>query len=186
MDRIRLVEDLSREEPEAIIRTLAMMAYNPAIARVLERNGVRKFESFMMETVPGLSRVATQAEFDVLHSEACERIVGILKTSKSERLSWGQAPLNVFLKVYVAWARLPEATVAERLDHFLHVPLDSVLMGFMKKEFPHEYRQHIVEGCAKLVGEVAAQYPDFAKDRIASLIVDSVELAENVYQRITQ
>ena len=165
-----------------------MMAYNPAIARVLERNGVRKFESFMMETVPGLSRVATQAEFDVLHSEACERIVGILKTSKSDRLSWGQAqkPLNVFLKVYVAWARLPEATVAERLDHFLHVPLDSVLMGFMKKEFPHEYRQHIVEGCAKLVGEVAAQYPDFAKDRIASLIVDSVELAENVYQRITQ
>src|ERR1035438_592956 len=116
------------------------------------------------------------------------RFVPVLDSSESDRLSWGQAqkPLNVFLKVYVAWARLPEATVAERLDHFLHVPLDSVLMGFMKKEFPHEYRQHIVEGCAKLVAEVAAQPPDFAKDRIASLIVDSVELAENVYQRITQ
>src|ERR1035437_8448407 len=117
-----------------------MMAYNPAIARVLERNGVRKFESFMMETVPGLSRVATQAEFDVLHSEACERIVGILKTSKSERLSWGQAPLNVFLKVYVAWARLPEATVAERLDHFLHVPLDSVLMRSEERRVGKECR----------------------------------------------
>ena len=46
-----------------------------------------------------------------------------------------QKPLNVFLKVYVAWARLPNATVAEMLDQLLHVPLDSVLMGFLKKEF---------------------------------------------------
>ena len=64
MDRFRLVEDLAREEPEAIIRTLAMMAYNPAIARVLERNGVRKFESLMVEIVPGLFGITTQAEFD--------------------------------------------------------------------------------------------------------------------------
>jgi hypothetical protein len=94
-------------------------------------------------------------------------------------LSWGQAqkPLNVFLKVYIAWARLPEAPVAERLGRLLHVPLDSVLMGFMRKGFPREYRQYLVEGCAKLVGEVAAQYPDVARDRIARLLVDSVQLA---------
>jgi hypothetical protein len=178
MDRFRLVEDLARDEPEAIIRTLAMMAYNPAIARVLERNGVRKFESLMVEIVPGLSGITTQAEFDDFHLETCLRIIGTFKTNKNEGLSWGQAqkPLNVFLKVYVAWARLPEVTVAERLDRFLHVPLDSVLMSFIKKEFPHEYRQHIVDACAELFGEMASQYPSLSTDRIGRL-VDSVELA---------
>ncbi|MGO4881221.1 MAG: hypothetical protein ACLP59_10405 [Bryobacteraceae bacterium] len=173
-----MVEDLSHEEPEAIIRTLAMMAYNPAIARVLERNGVRKFESLMVAIVPGLSSVATQAEFDAFHSETCERIIRTFKTNKNEGLSWGQAqkPLNVFLKVYIAWAKLPEIVIAERLQPLLHVPLDSVLMGFIKQEFPDEYHQHIEEGCVRFVSEVAALYPDLAKDRITRLLVDSVEL----------
>ena len=171
-----MVEDLVRDEPEAIIRTLAMMAYNPAIARVLERNGVRKFESLMVEIVPGLSGIATQAGFDDFHLETCARIIATFKTNKNERLSWGQAqkPLNVFLKVYVAWARLPEVTVAERLDRFLQ--LDSVLMGFIKKEFPHEYRQHIVDACAELFGEMASQHPNLSTDSIGRL-VESVELA---------
>ena len=83
----------------------------------------------------------------------------------------------MFLKVYVAWARLPEAKVSGRLDRFLHVPLDSVLMGFMKREFPHEYRQYIVDCCAEWVGNVALRCPGLARDSIARLLVDSVELA---------
>ena len=34
-----------------------------------------------------------------------------------------------------------------------------------------------MDGCAEFVGEVASQYPDFAKARIARLFVESVELA---------
>ena len=37
MDTEGLVQLLTGREPEAILRTLAMMAYNPAIGRVLER-----------------------------------------------------------------------------------------------------------------------------------------------------
>jgi len=35
VDRIKLIDDLAHREPDAIVRTLAMMAYNPAIGRVL-------------------------------------------------------------------------------------------------------------------------------------------------------
>jgi hypothetical protein len=179
VDRIKLVEDLTREEPEAVIRTLAMMAYNPAIARVLERNGVRKFESLMVEVVPRLSGIATQTEFDIFHAEICERIILTFRTNKDVGLSWGQAqkPINVFLKVYVAWAKLPELATAEGLRPFLHVPLDSVLMGFIKERFPQEYRQHMQEVCAKFVSDAAAQHPNLAQDRTTRWLVDNVELS---------
>ena len=133
----------------------------------------------MVEIVPELSKVATHAEFDVFHSETCVRIIETFKTNKNRRLSWGQAqkPLNVFLKVYVAWARLPEVTVAERLDHFLHVPLDSVLMGFIRKQFPGKCRQHIDDACAEFVGKVASQHLNFTTGTVRRLLVDSVELA---------
>lgn len=52
MDKLELVTLLSGREPEAITRTLAMMAYNPAIGRVLEKGGVAKFVDLMVETMP--------------------------------------------------------------------------------------------------------------------------------------
>jgi hypothetical protein len=60
-------------------------------------------------------------------------------------MSYGNAqkPLNVFLKVYVDWAGKPTAELAERLRPLLHVPLDSVVMKFMKREFPADYESHI-------------------------------------------
>lgn len=179
VDRIQLVEDLSRDEPEAIIRTLAMMACNPAIARVLERNGVGKFESLIVEVMPGLSKIATQTEFDSFRAEICEKIILTFRTNKDVGLSWGQAqkPVNVFLKVYVAWAKLPNLATAEGLQPFLHVPLDSALMSFIKEKFPQEYRWHMQEVCAKLVSDAAAQHPNLAQGRTTRWLIDNVELS---------
>ena len=49
-------------------------------------------------------------------------------------------------------------------------------MGFIKKEFPQEYRQYIIDACAGFVGDLASQYPHLSTDEIGRLLVESVEL----------
>jgi hypothetical protein len=132
-------------EPEAITRTLAMMAYNRAIGRVLESGGVDRFSDLMVQTIPKLYGWVTREHFDTWHGEICEGIMDSFKTSRQTTVSYGQAqkPVNVFLKVYVDWAKQPTQALAEKLIPWLHVPLDSVLMKFFKREFPEEYENHI-------------------------------------------
>ena len=145
MDKSQLVNLLSGREQEAITRTLAMMAYNPAISRVLEKGGVGRFADLMVETMPKLYGTVTRERVDRIHAETCDRILSEFKTNRNQSLSYGQAqkPLNVFLKVYVDWARRPDPQLAEKVAPFLHVPLDSLLMKFMAKEFEEEYANRI-------------------------------------------
>ena len=135
MDKPELTRLLAGKEPEAITRTLAMMAYNPAIGRVLEKGGVDRFADLMLETIPKLYGLVTRDHFESVHAGACERILASFKTNRGQNLSYGQAqkPLNVFLKVYVDWAKRPDTALAEKLTPLLHVPLDSLLMEFVAR-----------------------------------------------------
>jgi hypothetical protein len=123
-----------------------MMAYNPAIGRVLEKDGVVKFANLMSDMVPRLYQSQTsRTAFDEWHAEACQRIRDTFKTARGKTLSYGQAqkPVNVFLKVYVDWARQPSRELAEKLTPWLHVPLDKVVMKFIRREFGDEYDSRI-------------------------------------------
>lgn len=133
------------QEPEAILRTIAMMAYNPSIGRVLQRGGVSKFADLMVATVPKFYGLLTRERFDAIHAETCDAILSSFKTARGGLLSYGQAQkaVNVFLKVYVDWAKQPTREVAAQITPLLHVPLDSLLMSFVKREFPEEYAQRI-------------------------------------------
>jgi hypothetical protein len=132
-------------EPDAITRTLAMMAYNLAIGRVLEPGAVDRFSDLMVEAIPKLYGRTTREVFDKWHGEVCERIIDSFKTALQTTPSYGQAqkPVNVFLKVYVDWAKRPTPDLAEKLAPWLHVPLDSILMKYFKRELPEEYENHI-------------------------------------------
>ncbi len=143
--RAMLITELVRREPEAITRSIAMMAYNPSIGRVLEHGGVNLFGNLMVEIIPRFYGLVSRAHFDTVHTETCERILASFKTNKGKRLSYGQAqkPLNVFLKVYVDWAKLPTHELADVLAPLLHVPLDSLLMGFIKRTYSDEYERRI-------------------------------------------
>jgi hypothetical protein len=145
MDQAGLTQYLVGREPEAIIRTLAMMAYNPAIGRVLEGGSVVRFADLMAVEIPKIYSALIQGSFDDWHSSMCARILAEFKTAKGEKLSYGQAqkPLNVFMKVYVDWAKLPSRELAEKLTPALHCPLDSVVMKFIKREFPDAYEERI-------------------------------------------
>lgn len=163
MNQAELTQLLVGKEQEAILRTLAMMAYNPAIGRVLAKGGVVKFSDLMVAEIPKLYAVANEGVFEQWHAEVCARILANFKTTKDQKLSYGQAqkPLNVFLKVYVDWARLPARELADKLAPSLHCPLDSVVMKFVKREFRSAYddrigslRRHKIDRLAERVTEL--------------------------------
>jgi hypothetical protein len=112
----------------------------------------------MVETIPKFYSLGTRAQFEIAHEETCQRILTSFKTNRGDTLSYGQAqkPLNVFLKVYIDWANQPDRTFADKLAPFLHVPLDSVVMEFIAREFPQEYQTGILslrKRIAELVSE---------------------------------
>ena len=100
MDKSQFINLLVGKEPEAIIRTLAMMAFIPAIGRVLEEDSVDRFADLMVETIPKFYGWFTHERFNEVHAETCDQIISSFKTArKKEDLSYGQAqkPVNVFL-----------------------------------------------------------------------------------------
>lgn len=72
-----------------------------------------------------------------------EVITEIQVTSRGKSISYGQAqkPVNVFLKVYVDWANLPNNETSAKLRPDLYVPLDDVVIKYTKKYFPQYYRK---------------------------------------------
>ncbi len=161
MDKLELVGLLSGKEPEAITRTMAMMAYNPSIGRVLESGGVGKFADLVVEMMPKFYGLVTREHFDTIHAQTCERILASFKTNNGENLSYGQAqkPWNVFLKVYVDWAGLPTRDLAQKLAPLLHVPLDSVVMRFFAQEFREEYEVRIARLRRQLIERASQRLP---------------------------
>ena len=114
-----------------------MMTFNPSIGRVLARGSVGKFKSMAWQIVGTLSRVRDQQTFDRFHHRLVLRTLRtITRTSRRKHLSYGQAQkaVNVFLKVYVDWAKLPGKATAIRLGRLLHVPLDSIVMDQVRRE----------------------------------------------------
>jgi hypothetical protein len=142
-----IIGELKQKEGQAILEGLAMMAYNPSIGRVLEKGGVTKFTKIISKNINKLEKVKNQSEFDAFHNTIVNLIMESIKTNRGKDLSYGQAqkPLNVFLKVFIDWANLPTLDRATKLRRFLHVPLDSILMGAIKENFPNQYSYHVVQ-----------------------------------------
>jgi hypothetical protein len=172
MDKFDLIKLLSGKEPEAITRTLAMMAYIPAMRRVLEKGGVDRFADLMFETIPKFYGLVTHDHFEAVHAGACEGILASIKSNRGETLSYGQAqkPLNVFLKVYVDWAGQPGADLAEKLRPHLHVPLDSLLMEFVAREFREEYEARVIRLRRQLTDRLTERLKERLPDSSSKMI----------------
>jgi hypothetical protein len=137
---------LEANRDRAIVEGLAMMTFNPSIGRVLAVGSGLKFKGIAWRGLRILTRLKDRATFDRFHNRLVLRTKRNLKrTGRRRKLSYGQAQkaVNVFLKVYVDWAKLPNRKTATRLGKFLHVPLDSVVMGHVRREY-HERHGQIV------------------------------------------
>jgi hypothetical protein len=131
------IKTLRKLEPEAIIRVMAFMSYNPSIGRVLQKKGVEVFQGMAVAKVRRLTRIQTMADFDRFHHRWIKQLRKRIKRNDQKKCSVGQAQkaINVFLKLYVDWAHLPDSRTARRLLPYLHVPLDSILMRQTAREF---------------------------------------------------
>lgn len=144
-DRNNFIEELLKREDDSVKSVMAFMSYNPSIGRVLEKGGVKKFQKMMLQLVDELPQVHSQHDFDNVHDKYTKEVIKTLKTSKTTSVSYGQAqkPINVFLKIYVDWARKPNEKIRSKLLPFLNVPLDSILMKTIKKKYQNWYKTTI-------------------------------------------
>ena len=144
----RLIEKLLGAEPTKIIEVMAFMAYNPSIGRVLERGGVKKFRKMAVRRIAQVPTIQTREDFDRFHASWTKQIIRQIRTNSRQGgrpCSDGQAqkPINVFLKLYVDWSKLPDRATAQRLLPYLHVPLDSILMRRISQNYKKEFLQTI-------------------------------------------
>jgi hypothetical protein len=144
----KLVEKLLATERTKIVEVMAFMAYNPSIGRVLEKDGVKKFRKMAVRKIKRLSSIQTREAFDRFHASWANDVERQIRTNSRQGgrpCSYGQAqkPINVFLKLYVDWAKLPDRVTADRVVRYLHVPLDSILMGKISRLYQAEVSRTI-------------------------------------------
>lgn len=140
------IEELERKEQQSIIEIMAFMSYNPSIGRVLERGGVKIFQNMAVQKISELNRIKTKEEFDTFHKEWVFEFIDKIKTNKDLICSYGQAQkaINVFLKLFVDWANLPDNNIAKNILPFLHVPLDSILMKIISEKYIDFFEREII------------------------------------------
>lgn len=135
----KLVNTLKRKEPHSIAKVMAFMSYNPSIGRVLRKGGVQVFQSMAVRKVRALSTINSIEDFDRFHRNWINQFIKHIRNNRKKKCSIGQAQkaINVFLKVYIDWAKLPNRRTAHRLVQYIHVPLDSILMKSILRRFPN-------------------------------------------------
>ncbi len=141
----KFVAHLLRREEKAVTQVMAFMSYNPAIGRVFEPGGVKKFQRLAQKLVTELHSVTSVDSFDHLHHNYVKTILNNYRTSRGKRPSYGQGQkaINVFLKVYVDWAGKPNKRVRRNILPYLHVPLDSYLMEEIRWKYKDWYEETI-------------------------------------------
>jgi len=128
---------------------MAFWSYNPSIGRVLQKDGLFRFQEMVLsKVVPDLLRIRNREDFDNFPGEWVDNFIQTIKRNKrykGQSSSYGHAQkaINVFLKVFVYWFQRPDRSTANRITPFLHVPLDKILMNFVKKEFQKEFKEKI-------------------------------------------
>ncbi len=146
---------LDAHRDRAIVEGLAMMTFNPSIGRVLAPGSGVKFKAIARRGLRALSRLKDQESFNRFHHRLVLRTGRMVKrTARRRQVSYGQAAkaVNVFLKVYVDWAKLPDRRTAMRLGDFLHVPLDTVVMGYVRRAH-RQWHREIVARAYRAEGE---------------------------------
>jgi len=150
----RLINLLKRREPEFVTKGIAAASYITSIGRVLEKRGVDKFQEMAWVEIQKLSAVKTTSDFDVFHDGFIYNVMKTIKTNNGKETTYGQAqkPVNVFLKIYIDQARLPDPKLAGRIKPFLHVPLDKNIMEYFYEEFPAEYKSFVQSYVHQIIG----------------------------------
>ncbi len=171
----QFIEELKKREKQSIIEVMAFMSYNPSIGRVLKKGGVKVFQVMTIQKVNKLEDINTMEDFDTFHKKWMSEFINKIKTNKNIECSYGQAQkaINVFLKLFVDWANLPDDNTAKKILPFLHVPLDKILMKNVKIKYPDFYKREIKQlqkynnsfSLSKVDEETYNKWQDFFREK---------------------
>jgi len=140
------IKELKDNEKEAIYKTIIMMSYNPSCARIFKKGINEIIREEIYNFIYTLYNVNSQEEYNQQHKDFLDSIIynNTIMELNGNRISYGQAQkgLNVFLKVFVDWANLPNDEISNRIRNYLHCPLDSRVMKSIKKMEPELYSKY--------------------------------------------
>ena len=142
-----LIDRCKYNEGEAIVKGAAMGAVILSrMGPIYEHGSVSKFQNMALRFSQELKIITTVEDFDLFHERFVKSLQNEIKGQDGEKLSYGEAQksINVFLKTYVDRSSLPNALVAQAIRPFLHVPLDSIMIKYFRKNFRSDYGIYIV------------------------------------------
>jgi len=120
-----------------------------AMTRVFEKKSTEKIVNKFESTLPQITSLQNDRAFQNLHDDFCQWFTQNIKTAKkSSPASYGQGAkvLDVALKVYVYYCRLPDPKTAEQTAKWLHAAIDTEMLKHLKK-----YDKGIPDSEAKVV-----------------------------------
>jgi len=92
----------------------------------------------------GLERISSDQDFSEMHRDFCQWFVKTIKLAKSgEPSSYGHAAkvLDLALKVYVYYCKMPSAAKAESLMPRLNGAIDTPILRYLFKKLENIYRE---------------------------------------------
>ena len=96
----------------------------------------------LTEFVEGLERISSDEEFNKMHRDFCQWFVKTIRLAKSEQLSsYGHAAkvLDLALKVYVYYCKMPSPAKAESLIPRLNAAIDTPILRHLVKKLEDIY-----------------------------------------------
>ena len=92
----------------------------------------------------GLDRISSDQEFSKMHREFCQWFVKTIRVAKTEEpSSYGHAAkvLDLALKVYVYYCKMPSPAKAESLTARLNGAIDTPILRHLFKKLENTYRE---------------------------------------------
>jgi len=184
MDYDSMIQHLKDTESEVITKELAggEMMLGRMVPR-LEKDCIPKFQELAWQYSEKLVDITSLSDFDAFHKDFIGVFHQQIRNKDGEAVSYGEAqkPINLFLKSYVDRFAIPGKDVTRRLRPFLHVPLDSVIIGYFRSNFRDDYDHHIAPIHRQINQVIKAQHPESSGNMPDGLLSQLQNLHEGEY-----
>ena len=179
-----MIQHLKNTESEVIAKELAggEMMLGRMVPR-FEKNCIPKFQDLAWQYSKKLIRITSLTDFDAFHWDFIAVFCQRIRSKDGEAASYGEAqkPINLFLKSYVDRFAVLGEVVTRRLRPFLHVPLDSVIIGYFRSNFRKDYDRHIAPVHRQINQLMKVQHPEVSANMPDGLLSQLQYLQENEY-----
>jgi hypothetical protein len=179
-----LISRCKNNQGEAVIKGAAMGAVILSrMGPIYQKGAVSIFQELAVQFSEQLKQITTMNEFDNFHEQFVAAVHSKIRDGEGAPLSYGEAQksINVFLKTYIDRSNLPDIETAKRLKPFLHVPLDSVMIGYFRKNFKSAYARYVSPAHNKENEEYKAKTPSFTGKIPETMLSKLAYIFQDVY-----